>query len=171
MVICLGARSQSTENIAIRVINNQNQPLANANIELLKPDSSLIKLAVSDSAGLVTFFNLAPANFLIRSSLVGFASSVTKITSGKNEYHITLLPSNNTLQAVTVSTKKPFIELRPDMTVINMDAGIANVGTTALEALEKLPGITIDKDGNISLKGRSGVMVMLDGKPSYLSGA
>ncbi len=51
-----------------------------------------------------------------------------------------------------------------------MDASITNAGTTALEVLEKSPGVTVDKDGNVSLKGKAGVMIMLDGKPSYLSG-
>jgi outer membrane receptor protein involved in Fe transport len=60
--------------------------------------------------------------------------------------------------------------VKPDKTVVNVDAAVTNVGATALEVLEKSPGITIDRDGNISLKGRQGVMVLIDGKPSYLSG-
>jgi hypothetical protein len=51
-----------------------------------------------------------------------------------------------------------------------VDAAITNAGTTALDVLEKSPGIQVDKDGNISLKGKQGVMVMLDGRPTYLSG-
>jgi len=54
--------------------------------------------------------------------------------------------------------------------VINVDAAITNAGTTAMEVLEKSPGVTVDKDGNISLKGKQGVMIMMDGRPSYLSG-
>ncbi|MFM9644424.1 TonB-dependent receptor plug domain-containing protein, partial [Streptomyces turgidiscabies] len=52
-----------------------------------------------------------------------------------------------------------------------MDASVTNVGSTALEVLEKTPGVSVDKDGNISLKGKSSVMVMIDGKPSYLNGS
>ena len=48
---------------------------------------------------------------------------------------------------------------------------ITNAGTTAMEVLEKSPGVTIDKDGNISLKGRSGVLIMIDNKPAYVSGS
>ena len=62
------------------------------------------------------------------------------------------------------------IERKIDRTVINVDAAISNEGSTALEVLEKSPGVTVDKDGNISLKGKQGVMIMLDGKPSYLTG-
>ncbi|HEX2532827.1 MAG TPA: outer membrane beta-barrel protein, partial [Chitinophagaceae bacterium] len=76
-----------------------------------------------------------------------------------------------TLQGVTVTARKPLVELRADKTVINVEAGLTNTGTTALEALEKMPGITVDKDGNLSLKGRPGVLVLIDGKPTYLDPA
>ena len=78
---------------------------------------------------------------------------------------------NKNLKEVTVTSKKLFIERKLDKTVINVDASVTNAGTTAMDILEKSPGVTVDKDGNISLKGKQGVMVMLDGKPSYLSGA
>ena len=51
-----------------------------------------------------------------------------------------------------------------------MDASITNAGSSALEVLEKSPGITVDKDGNISLKGKAGVQIMIDGRPTYLAG-
>ena len=63
------------------------------------------------------------------------------------------------------------IEQKIDRMVVNVDVSITNVGSTALEVLEKSPGVSVDKDGNISLKGKSKVMVMIDDKPSYLSGA
>jgi outer membrane receptor protein involved in Fe transport len=55
--------------------------------------------------------------------------------------------------------------------VVNVDAFVSNAGANALEVLEKTPGVQVDKDGNISLKGKQGVIVMLDGRPAYLSGA
>ena len=54
--------------------------------------------------------------------------------------------------------------------IVNVDASVTNVGSTALEVLEKSPGVSVDKDGKISLKGKPEVLVMIDGKPSYLSG-
>src|SRR6185295_5686770 len=55
--------------------------------------------------------------------------------------------------------------------VVNVEASITNVGNSALEVLEKAPGVSVDKDGNISLKGKQGVQVYIDGRPSYLNGA
>lgn len=171
LVSFLHALSQAPENIAVKIVNPQSQPLMGANVALLKADSSLVKIAVSDSAGLVLFNHLRDSTYFVRTSLVGYTLSYFKLSTFNKFHSITLQEDDNSLAAVTITARKQFIELHPDMTVINLDAGIANVGTTALEALEKLPGVTVDKDGNISLKGRSGVTVMMDGKPTYLSGA
>jgi iron complex outermembrane recepter protein len=75
------------------------------------------------------------------------------------------------LQEVTVSSKKPPVQLFPDKTVVNVDAAVTNTGATLLEVLEKSPGITIDRNGNISLKGKQAVLIMIDGKPSQVSGS
>jgi hypothetical protein len=72
---------------------------------------------------------------------------------------------------VVVTTKKPLVEQKIDRMIVNVDAAVTNVGSTALEVLEKSPGISVDKDGNISLKGKQGVQIYIDGRPTYLAGA
>lgn len=74
------------------------------------------------------------------------------------------------LRAVTVTGKRPLIEQKIDRTVVNVEALVTNNGTSALEVLENAPGVTVDKDGNVSLKGKDGVMILVDGRPSQLSG-
>ncbi|HUC80416.1 MAG TPA: outer membrane beta-barrel protein, partial [Flavisolibacter sp.] len=166
------AGAQPNNNLLVTVTASSKQPLSHTTVELLKPDSSLVKIFISDSAGLVRFENVPDESFILRASRSGYHPAVLSInTASQRSCQLMLSTADHTLQNVMVSVKKSFIELRPDKTVVNMEAGIANVGTTALEALEKLPGVTVDKDGNISFKGRSGVMVMMDGKPTYLNGA
>lgn len=83
----------------------------------------------------------------------------------------TLLPfQKQELKEVKVVAHKKMVEQKIDKMVVNVDAAVTNAGTTALDVLEKSPGVQVDKDGNISLKGKQGVMVMLDGRPTYLSG-
>ena len=82
-----------------------------------------------------------------------------------------LIPADKNLKEVSVTSKKQFIERKIDKTIVNVDASPTNAGASALEVLEKSPGISIDKDGNISLKGKQGVQVYVDGRPSYLAGA
>src|SRR5258705_2544489 len=80
-----------------------------------------------------------------------------------------LVPVAKSIEGVTVVAKRPLIEQKIERTIVNVEASVTNVGASALEVLEKSPGITVDKDGNISLKGKQGVVVMIDGRPSYLS--
>ena len=69
---------------------------------------------------------------------------------------------------VTVVAKKPFIERKLDRTIINVESSITSAGSTAMEVLEKSPGVAVDKDGKISLKGKQGVIVLIDGKQTYM---
>lgn len=64
-----------------------------------------------------------------------------------------LAQQSKSLGGVTVIATKPFIEQKIDRMVVNVDASPSNAGATALEVLEKSPGVTVDNDGNISLKG------------------
>jgi iron complex outermembrane recepter protein len=74
------------------------------------------------------------------------------------------------LKEVTVQGKKPAVQILPDKIIINVEASVSNTGATVLEVLEKSPGITFDRNGGLSLKGRQGVTIMIDGKPSQVSG-
>ena len=149
-----------------------------ATVSLFKAsDSSLVKINLTDKKGNFIFEHVAFGEYYLFTTATGHLqtfskaltiSTTTPVTTG----NIQLKNSVKTLQAVSVTAviKKPFIERKIDRTVINVDASITNAGTTALEVLEKAPGVTVDKDGNVSLKGKQSVMIMMDGKPAYLSG-
>jgi len=165
------ALGQKPAGMVVTVVNTQQMPQPKASVELLKTDSTLLKIAITDTAGQVEFYGLAPAAYLLRASLVGYTNTVLPINGNQATQTVTLQAGSSLLNTVRVSARRPMIEFRADKTVVNLEAGIAASATTVLEALEKLPGITTDKQGGISLKGRSGVLVLIDGKPSYLTGA
>jgi len=174
MITCI-CFAQNDAGIVIKVMSEENAPVQGATVELLKKDSSVVKIQLSDSTGTTSFEKLPANDYLVRITRVGlapyFSTKVFTAVNNPKEEIIILQQGNGNLSNVTVTAKKPFIELLPDKTVVNMEASATNVGTTALEALEKLPGITVDKDGNISLKGRTNVMVLIDGKQTYLDPA
>ena len=152
--------------------------LESATISLIKAtDSSVVKVAVADKAGRYQFENIATGKYLVNVSATGHDagySSLVEVKQGNDAIEvpvIVLQPATKSLGAVVVTSKKPLIEQKIDRMVINVEASVTNVGSSALEVLEKSPGITVDKDGNISLKGKQGVVVLIDGRPSYLSGA
>ncbi|TCD00202.1 outer membrane beta-barrel family protein [Pedobacter psychroterrae] len=75
------------------------------------------------------------------------------------------------LDEVVIKSKRPLIQMEIDKTVVNVASMISSASSNTLEVLEKTPGVTVDTQGNISLNGRSGVMVLIDGKQMYLSGS
>ena len=76
-----------------------------------------------------------------------------------------------TLREVTIRSNKPMIENKIDKTIINVDAFLNNAGNTVLDALNNAPNVDVDINGNISVKGKPGVMIFIDGKQNYLVGS
>jgi iron complex outermembrane recepter protein len=110
---------------------------------------------------------------LVAVSVIAGFTGFGQTTTAKSDTTVTdtILPfQQQQLKEVKVVAKKKLVEQKIDKMVINVDAAVTNAGTTAMDVLEKSPGVQVDKDGNISLKGKQGVMVMLDGRPTYLSG-
>ena len=163
-----------TSKISGAISDEQGKALASSTISLLKAkDSSLVKAAVSDKSGLYQFINIKDGTYFVAASSVGYSRKATQPFEVKGSdvsvpsFALKQLPGN--MSGVTVTAKKPFIETRLDKTIVNVDASPTNAGSTAMDVLEKSPGIMINNDGSISLLGKQGVIVMIDGKPTYLS--
>lgn len=160
-------------------VSDENQKaLDGATVSLLRAkDGGLVKVAVSSKTGAYEFEKIATGEYVIAVTMTGYVKKSTeKFSLTAQSPSITLNPLQLTLAPkalgeVTVTGRKPLIENKIDRTVVNVDAAPTNAGATALEVLEKSPGISVDNDGNISLKGKQGVIVMMDGKPTYLSAA
>lgn len=178
MSIILSSQAQSGGKVSGSIKDGGNQKIIYAaTVSLLKAkDSSLVKASVVDKDGIFLFENVKEGIYLVLATSVGHTkcySSPVTISAAQNTAQVgvlQLIPSSKSLKEVVVSAKKPFIERKSDRTIINVESSITSVGSTALEVLEKAPGVTVDKDGNVSLKGKQGVMIMMDGKPTYLSG-
>lgn len=160
--------------IRITIVNEQKAGLPGATVYLLDSDSVLLYTGAADAAGVVEFKNLDAGSYRTRASRQGYQA-----TPGPwiNLQHDTILAavlvmkaSNATLADVRVVATKQFVQFLPDKTVINPEANITNAGATVMEILEKSPGITVGKDGSIIMKGKPAVMVLIDGKPTQLSG-
>ena len=82
---------------------------------------------------------------------------------------LALATKTSALAEVSVVAKKPMIEVRADKTIFNVESSINATGSNAFELLQKSPGVSTDRDDNISMKGKNGVKVYIDGKPSQMS--
>ena len=174
-----GLQAQSSGGkISGKVIDGSQKTIEAATISLLNAkDSSVVKFSVAGKTGNYQFENIPAGQYIIAVSAVGHSKGYSERVEIKNDETnislktIELVPESKGMAAVTVTSTRPFIEQKIDRTVINVEASVTNAGATALDVLEKSPGVTVDKDGNISLKGKQGVMVMMDGRPTYLSAA
>jgi hypothetical protein len=158
------------------VLEEGQKPLASASLSLLRAkDSGQVASVVSDKEGKFSFEGIAAGEYIILATAVSHArvySKLVRVTSSQRDFSVgdfTLQKQSSDLVAVAVTGKKPLFEVKPDRMVVNVDASPTNAGTSVMEVLEKSPGVTIDKDDNISLKGKQNVMIMIDNKPTYLN--
>jgi iron complex outermembrane recepter protein len=178
MTISMLSIAQTGGKVTGSIKDGGNQKIIDAaSVSLLSAkDSNLVKVAVTDKDGYFSFENLKEGGYLVLATSIGHSKSYSSSFSisaenlSVNVGVLQLVPAEKALKEVSVTAKKPLIERKIDRTVVNVDASITSTGSTALEVLEKAPGVSVDKDGNISLKGKAGVIVYLDGRPTYLSG-
>ncbi len=166
-----------TGNVTGIIYDEYKKPIEAATSSLFKSqDSTLVKTILSDKSGRFGFEKISYGKYYVSISSVGRKPSnlqTVEVNESSNNIAlspINLIPLSKLLTAVNVNTKKPLIEQKAGKTIINVEASSTNTGLNALELLEKSPGVTIDNDDNISLKGKQGVLILIDGKPSYLSG-
>lgn len=177
--LCISQPSANdTEVFSITVLDDKQQSAEAATVELLSAnDSSLVKTALTDGKGVAVFSDIPAGNYYYKITYTGYQAKYTSLytfpqaAQEKKALTISLLPAASTLQGIQVVGIKPFIQHSQGKVLINPDASVTNVGTTVLEVLEKSPGITVDKNGSISMQGKAGVLVMIDDKQTYLSGS
>lgn len=161
-----------------RVLDDQQAPVEFANIILKQStDSLLIKGAITDAQGSFEIANIEAGSYFVQVSLIGFGQMTTQAFT-LNEANpsvqlgdLTIAPEAQTLDQVTVRSQKPFIERQLDKLIVNVENSIVSAGASALEVLQRSPGVIVDQNDNISLRGRQGVIIMIDGKITQLTSA
>ncbi len=170
----MGAWAQAPGKLAGNVTNEKNAGLAAVTVSLLTAaDSSLVKSEISDNTGRFELVVQKPGAYLVSFTQVGFERKYSAVVNLKEGETIELpstglTPAAAKLQGVTVVSKKPMIEVKADKTVFNVEASINAQGSNALELLQKSPGMQVDNNDNISMKGKTGVRVYVDGKMMQL---
>lgn len=158
------------------VLDEQEKPLSYANVLLLQPaDSSLIKGAVTDTSGAYYFESVGLGKYLVAISMIGYETvyrGPVEISESQIDFRLPTVQMHDQsieLGAVVVKSRKPFIELNNEKMVVNVGSSPVAAGNNALELLSKTPGVIVDNNNQISLRGKQGVLIMVDGKRSYLS--
>ncbi len=152
------------------------QPLAYSNVWVMKPtDSAVISAELTDdNGGYVIPLSANPTSLLLKVFSPGYKDvyvPVSIVSADTNRVQdIMLIPVNKELGEVTVRTQKPFVEVKPDKLVVNVENSIVSTGGTAMDVLMRSPGVKVDQNDNISLKGKQGVTIMINGRIQPISG-
>ena len=126
---------------------------------------------IADEKGCYSFKTPA-GEYTIKFSMLGYVEKeyTFVLVEGENFFEDVLLEEDEyMLNAAKVTDKVEIIEMKLDKLVMNVSQSAFAKGSNALELMKKAPGVTIDKDGNVKLNGKS-VSVWIDGRPSYLDG-
>lgn len=158
------------------VANADGRRVAGASVLLLhSADSALVKGTVTDSNGDYFFENIAGGEYYISVSHTGLLSQRTRLFRVLSETKhaeldiLKLEASTSTLTNVTITATRPLYEQKPDRLTINVANSITSAGNTALQILERSPGVTVNRQSNtIAMLGKEGVRVMISGKLNYM---
>ena len=157
-----------------KLIDEQGKPADYATVSLLKAkDTSVVAGTLSDENGLYHFDHVSTGNYIIKATSVGYDNTFSQpFTVSADSVTVGILKMTSlrhNLKEVSISATKPTIEHLADRTVMNVANSVLATGNNAMDILERAPGVTVDKDDNISLKGKQGVTVMINDKLTYLS--
>ena len=161
-LLAFGWLSASAETIKGNVIDANGEAMPFVTISVLTQDSTLITGAITDDNGNYAVEVQNAKDLIIQASYVGYVTAF-----GGPDF--VLKEETERLAEVEVKAKKPLIERQMDKLVVNVSASPLSAGSNGNDILRRAPGVRIDKDGNITVNGKS-VEVYVDGKPSYLSG-
>ncbi len=139
-------------------------------------DSLIITGAITDAEGKFVLEIAKPGNYRVDFSFLGYEDTSKQIEVKEGVPFmptgpIELMQSTAMLGEVNISGEKSYFQNSIDKKVYNIEKDIIASGGNASEALQTIPSVSIDIDGNISLRGSQGVIIFIDGKPSGIVGA
>ncbi|MFC4211444.1 TonB-dependent receptor domain-containing protein [Pedobacter lithocola] len=168
------AKAQITNGkISGLLVDEKGKPISTTIVVKNLGDTIFVKRISTDNKGKFSFNDLTIGSYSIAITAVGFKTIDEKVEITTNQFSINktykMAPESNDLGSINISGKKPLIERFSDKTVMNVENSIVATGNTALEVLAKMPGVSVNQDGVISVRGKSGVNVLIDGKSTFLS--
>ena len=152
-----------------------NAPVAYSAVGLLHAkDSSIVKGVMTDLDGNYCFEKLTKGNYLLKISVVGYQTFYSSVINYDSLNAITVNPiqlkvGGVNLNEIAVEAQKKTVEFKNGNVIVNIEGTALAMGNTAYDLLQRLPGVTVS-DGNISIQGKAGVKILIDGKIQTLAG-
>lgn len=162
-LFCCSASAQEKITFLKLFDSAENKAVHNASVQVLNPnDSSVLKQLNASDNGLYSLKFDDAATLLIRVDAPSYAKAYRWVSAGKDTLVIVLKPLLKEFKSVSVTSKTPFIVQDIKQTVINPEALLTTAGVSAIDLLERAPGVMVDEQGGIRLQGLSGVSVYIN---------
>lgn len=139
-------------------------------------DSAVKGGAVSATDGSFSITKLPPGQFMVRVTFMGYKEWYSKpftITMANTQYDagaIKLKSSDTELGTVVIAEQRSDYTNSIDKKTYDVNQNIVNTGGSATDVLQNIPSVTVDVDGKVSLRGSENVTILIDGKPSGVTG-
>ncbi len=153
------------------------QPVEYANLVLFRiKDSTMISGAITNQKGIFRMDKVPYGKYYLMVSFIGYSSLkipevfVNPKDPERNLGQIKFEPSASNLKEVNITAEKRMMEYTLDKKVVNVDKNLVSSGGSAVDVMQNIPAVTVDIDGNVSLRGSTNVTILVDGRPSNLSG-
>lgn len=178
LILCMitSAFSQKANgSISGSLVEASGEPAPFVTVILLDSDSVIVKTDFSKDNGSFNFPNIGQGEYRVQLSSFQYKAYISKSILIADDQNLNLKPievaaSIQELEEVTIAATRPLIVVEPDKTVFNVEGSPNATGNDAMELLRKSPGVIIDNNDNIILQGKSGVRILIDGKPTQLRG-
>lgn len=152
-----------------------NQPVEFANVALIDPKTGKpIDGAVCDDKGKFTINKVAEGTYSIAITFIGYeTNTITNVIIDKkgdvNLGTLKLQTGTKVLKEVVVEGQRQLVEERVDRTVYNAENDATAKGGDATDVLKRVPMLSVDMDGNVSMRGNSNITVLINNKPSTIT--
>ena len=174
----ISAAEDNDGKITGTVIDSTSQkPVEFATIALMEGTSEQpINGAVADEKGTFVIKDIKPGDYRVVVSFIGYEPKTIAIKIPERNNHIELgriiiSVTAEILKEVTVEAQKAIIEEKVDRTIYNAENDATSKGGDASDVLRRVPMLTVDLDGNVSLRGNQNIQVLINNKPSTIMAA
>lgn len=172
LIISVTALAQGNGKISGTVVDSlSRKPVEFANVAVLNAQGTPVNGAVCDDKGKFTVTRIPEGQYVLKVTFIGFETTTLKVTvDGRNEDlgTIVIAPTPQVLKEVVVEGQKAIIEERVDRTVYNAENDATAKGGDATDVLKRVPMLSVDMDGNVSLRGNQNILVLINNKPSTI---
>ncbi|KIO76936.1 TonB-dependent receptor [Pedobacter lusitanus] len=157
---------------AVIIDSATKQPVDYATVSLIRiKDNKSVNGGVTDAKGKVVLQNVSPEQYKLLIGFMGYKSKTIQVKTSQekpdlNLGNIYLSGTESNLKEVAIVGKTPMVETKIDKLVYNAEQDVTTAGGNASDVMRKVPMVSVDIDGNPSLRGSSAVRVLINGKPS-----